>query len=183
MKTPFALTVRRMRTDDLDAVMATESQVQRFPWRRQQYEDALAAGYQAWVLVAPPRPAQPLPAPPVIAHAILMPVIDEVELLTLAVAANWQGQGLGRRWLNWLRLNAHQQGMQSMLLEVAAANTPAIRLYQGAGFQRIGERRAYYRSTDGQQDDAWVMRCDLGKLGACLAEAGSTTDEALHVID
>lgn len=238
-----------MRPDDLDQVAAIESAVQRFPWRRQQFRDALEAGYQAWVWLGPWRAAWPAPstdavhaaahtlsilqetgrhsltadpplvadrqhaatpvraqAPaqeePVIGHAILMPVVDEIELLSLAVAGDWQGQGLGRRCLRWLMAVAQGHGMQAMLLEVAAGNAPALRLYQGAGFTRIGERRAYYRSANGEQDDAWVMRRELDAWAAdmpkgknlpvgqssCPMEARSMRtcpimNEVRHVID
>lgn len=171
------LSVRRMCLADLPSVSSIESRVQRFPWRPGQFRDAIGAGYQAWVLL----PAQPDPADEgtpasILGYAILMPALDDIELLTLAVDARWQGQGVGRRWLDWLKGRARRTGMQSMLLEVAAGNEPALRLYAGAGFERIGKRRAYYRSSDGLQDDAWVMRCPLD-VAPCLME------EAIHVID
>ena len=97
----------------------------------------------------------------ILAYAILLPVVDEIELLTIAVAPAWQHQGLGRRCLHWLMERARLDGMQAMFLEVAAGNRPARRLYQQAGFQDIGQRRNYYRARSGKTDDAWVMRCPL----------------------
>lgn len=169
MSEDHRLSIRPMREGDLDAVSLIESAVQRFPWRRQQFQDAIQAGYQTWVLQAPPSDA-------IIAYGILMPVVDEVELLTLAVAAGWQGNRVGRRLLGWLQSRARAIGMQSMLLEVAAGNEAALNLYRRAGFERIGQRRGYYRAADGSRDDAWVMRCHL-------AEAGLPEGEAIHVLD
>ncbi|MDO4684037.1 MAG: ribosomal protein S18-alanine N-acetyltransferase [Lautropia sp.] len=169
MSEGYGLSIRPMRDADLDAVSLIESAVQRFPWRRQQFQDAIQAGYQAWVLLKPPSDA-------IIGYAILMPVVDEVELLTLAVAAGWQGNGVGGQLLGWLQSHARGTGMQSMLLEVAAGNEAALNLYRRAGFERIGQRRGYYRAADGSQDDAWVMRCRL-------AEAWVPAGEAIHVLD
>ena len=39
---------------------------------------------------------------------------------------------------------------KNMWLEVRASNTPAIRLYQNLGFDRIGQRDNYYRYHDAQ---------------------------------
>jgi ribosomal-protein-alanine N-acetyltransferase len=49
-----------------------------------------------------------------------------------------------------------------LVLEVAADNPNAIRLYKGFGFVRIGERQAYYARPDGRPASALVMARDLG---------------------
>ncbi len=46
-------------------------------------------------------------------------------------------------------------------LEVADSNAAAIRLYQGLGFTRIGERKGYYPEVNGRPATALVMRRDL----------------------
>lgn len=97
----------------------------------------------------------------ILAYAILLPVVDEIELLSIAVAPAWQRRGLGRQYLGWLMAQAHADGMQAMFLEVATGNQPALQLYRRAGFVSIGRRRNYYRAADGRCDDAWVMRCPL----------------------
>jgi ribosomal protein S18 acetylase RimI-like enzyme len=47
-----------------------------------------------------------------------------------------------------------------MLLEVRAANEPAIAFYRRAGFSQIGLRRGYYPATIGRED-ALVFDKDL----------------------
>ena len=99
---------------------------------------------------------------PLCGYAILMGVLDEWELLTLALARSHQGRGLGRQALEGLLAHAQQQGARCVFLEVAAGNAAARALYERAGFVTVGERRRYYRSRDGRTDDALVMRLDLG---------------------
>jgi ribosomal-protein-alanine N-acetyltransferase len=44
-----------------------------------------------------------------------------------------------------------------MILEVAADNPAALRLYEKLGFQKISERKGYYVRPDGQPATALVM--------------------------
>ena len=44
-------------------------------------------------------------------------------------------------------------GVATIHLEVRAGN-PAVRLYEAAGFAKVGERRSYYRGVDGRSYDA-----------------------------
>ena len=53
---------------------------------------------------------------------------------------------------------AHDQGATSLFLEVGVDNEPAIALYEGLGFERVGRRAGYYTRADGEIVDAIVMR-------------------------
>jgi ribosomal-protein-alanine N-acetyltransferase len=45
-------------------------------------------------------------------------------------------------------------------LEVRAGNAPAIALYEGEGFVRVGVRRGYYPAAGGRED-ALLLRLEL----------------------
>jgi ribosomal-protein-alanine acetyltransferase len=94
----------------------------------------------------------------IIGYAVLFVAADEAELANIAVIAEARGRGIGRRLLEAALDNASAAGAGAIYLEVRASNTPAQRLYEQAGFVRIGERRGYYRDPD---EDAWVMRRSL----------------------
>ena len=49
-----------------------------------------------------------------------------------------------------------------MVLEVAADNPAAIKLYNRLGFTKLSERKGYYARPDGQPATALVMARDLG---------------------
>jgi len=55
---------------------------------------------------------------------------------------------------------ARSDGATRMLLEVRAANEPAIAFYRRFGFSQIGLRRGYYPATIGRED-ALVFDKDL----------------------
>jgi len=87
-------------------------------------------------------------------------VMDESELLLLAVAPDHRRRGFGRALLHQFLDQARAEGVTRAHLEVRDGN-PAIEMYRGAGFTPIGRRRNYYRTSDGQQFDALTFALDL----------------------
>lgn len=80
----------------------------------------------------------------------------EAEILTLAVLPSARGQGLGRALLQAAAAHAALLGAANMFLEVGADNPTALALYAGLGFNRVGQRKAYYGTGD-----AWVLKAQL----------------------
>ena len=80
-------------------------------------------------------------------------VADELEILDVAVDVAARGRGHGATLLRELTMRAVERGARQAFLEVRATNQAAIRLYERAGFSRVGERRGYY--ADGE--DAWLF--------------------------
>jgi ribosomal-protein-alanine N-acetyltransferase len=78
----------------------------------------------------------------------------EYEIHTIGVDPAYQGQGIGRNLLMGL-LEFADGG--TIFLEVRTDNEPAINLYEGVGFVRMGLRRRYYRASGA---DAYTMRRD-----------------------
>lgn len=85
-------------------------------------------------------------------------VLDEAEILTLAVRPAARGAGLGGRLAGQGAVRAAQAGATRIFLEVAEDNAAARALYDRAGFRQIGRRRGYY---DGGRTDALVLERDL----------------------
>jgi ribosomal-protein-alanine N-acetyltransferase len=82
---------------------------------------------------------------------------SEAWINNLAVRRDRQRHGLGRIMLADLLDHARHEGATQVLLEVAADNGPAQRLYDTHGFHVIGVRRGYYQPSN---TDALVMRRD-----------------------
>ncbi|GGR84334.1 ribosomal-protein-alanine acetyltransferase [Micromonospora fulviviridis] len=80
---------------------------------------------------------------------------DEAWVQNIAVRRDAQRRGIGRLLLEALLAEAARQGVRSTLLEVAADNAPAQRLYATYGFEPIGVRRGYYQPSN---TDALVMQ-------------------------
>lgn len=80
-------------------------------------------------------------------------VLDEEELLLIAVVPEARRRGVGAALVEQLFATARQRGTTRIFLEMRRGN-PAIHLYQKFGFTPIGERRNYYRMANGERIDA-----------------------------
>lgn len=145
--------MRDMTLADIDAVCAIEQLVQPYPWSRGNFTDALGSGYRCVVDEVVGQ---------IMSYAVLMPVLDEAELLNIGVAAAQQRKGLGKAMLDAQMQWARTQNMQRIFLEVRVFNLPAIALYRAVGFIEIGMRRGYYQNAAGRED-AMAMACELNK--------------------
>lgn len=145
------MAMRAMTPEDLDAVFAIEQAVQSYPWTRGNFTDALENGYFCHVDEADGG---------IRGYAVLMPVMDEAELLNIGVAADRQRRGVGRAMLLEMLDMACGKNMIRVFLEVRASNTAALALYRSAGFVEFGLRKGYYRNAAGGED-AITMACRL----------------------
>ncbi|ASR44882.1 ribosomal-protein-alanine N-acetyltransferase [Xanthomonas citri pv. mangiferaeindicae] len=146
-----AATLRPMRDDDLDAVMAVELRAYPFPWTRGIFEDCLRAGYPAWVLHTDGD---------ILGYGVLSIAAGEAHVLNVCVDLHAQGRGLGRRLFRALVDTARRHGAQRVFLEVRPSNPHAIALYHDEGFNEIGRRPRYYPAHYGRED-AIVMAREL----------------------
>ncbi|MCZ7419058.1 MULTISPECIES: ribosomal protein S18-alanine N-acetyltransferase [unclassified Micromonospora] len=80
---------------------------------------------------------------------------DEAWVQNIAVRRNVQRRGIGRLLLEALLAETTRLRVRAVLLEVAADNAPAQRLYATYGFEPIGVRRGYYQPSN---TDALVMQ-------------------------
>ncbi len=88
-------------------------------------------------------------------------VVDEAEILTLAVRPAARRAGLGARLTQAAADIAARAGAISLFLEVAEDNAAARALYARLGFVETGRRRNYYEKTDGSRVDARLLALDL----------------------
>lgn len=87
---------------------------------------------------------------------LMRTVLDESELLLIAVSPDHQSRGIGQLLLDDFRTQAQSAGATRLHLEVRDGN-PAVSLYNRAGFHIVGRRRQYYRSANGDSYDALTM--------------------------
>ncbi len=142
-----ALILRQMTMDDIDATLQIEQSIYPYPWTRGNFTDALNSGYIGKVAELDNK---------MVGYAVLMPAEDEAHLLTIGIAAEHQGKGLGSELLRKILDLAQSLKMRRIILEVRPSNMPAIALYRKNGFRKIGLRRGYY-PADGGREDAIVM--------------------------
>ena len=84
----------------------------------------------------------------------MLAVLDEGNVLNIAVHPMYRRQGVGRALLNALIAKAGSQNLAFLTLEVRESNKAAISLYEKLGFTRVGIRRDYYERP---KEDAVLM--------------------------
>ena len=93
-----------------------------------------------------------------LAYALVWQILDEVELVAIATRPDRRRQGAARAVLLATLDAVREAGAVRVLLEVAASNGPALRLYEGLGFRVFNRRPGYYAATG---DDALEMELSL----------------------
>ena len=79
-----------------------------------------------------------------LAYITLYHIADELEIINIAVHPDARCRGLGGHLLDYALREEIKLGILAMFLEVRTSNTPAIKLYERAGFHLVGRRRGYY---------------------------------------
>ena len=90
----------------------------------------------------------------IVGYAGIMIIVDEAELLSIAVAPSYRKNGIGQLLIEFLLNIAKEQGAVRMLLEVRKSNENARNLYEKNGFCYLAERKGYYSNP---KEDAIIM--------------------------
>lgn len=88
-------------------------------------------------------------------------VLDEAEILTVALDAALRGRGHARPLLRRHLDALAARGVRRVHLEVDEDNAPALALYRRLGFRETGRRAAYYAKPDGTKATALTMTVEL----------------------
>ena len=138
--------IRLMQAADLNQVAQIENLVQTHPWSLQQFQESIRS-YQSTVIEH---------AGQVVGFCILQPVLDEANLLLMAIHPSQQGKGLGYQLLDASLAQLKNSPIQ-VFLEVRESNQAAIALYEKSGFHQIDLRKNYYPKPDGGREHAIIM--------------------------
>lgn len=82
-------------------------------------------------------------------------VLDQADVMNIAVAEAYRRQGIAERLVNALISELNARNVCALLLEVRASNLPAQKLYEKLGFQQVGRRPNYYTKP---KEDALILR-------------------------
>lgn len=141
---------------DLDDVMAIMDSAfdPRFGegWSRTQCRGMLGDA-NSWIIVDR-RDDRP------VGFALSRMIVDEAELLLIAVQPEYRGQGIGRNMLKEVARTAEARGAARLHLEVRDGNA-ASDLYSAVGFEKIGRRKDYYSGRNGERFDAITLALQL----------------------
>jgi [ribosomal protein S18]-alanine N-acetyltransferase len=146
-----SLFIRPLSADDLDQVVAVEVAAHSHPCSASVLESLLN------------RPSSRVLGlfrqQSLLGFAIISCVVDESELINIAIDPVCQGQGLGRHLLVQA-MDQLPESIRGMFLEVRQSNQAAIGLYESLDFIETGVRQNYY-PADGGREDAVLMARDF----------------------
>jgi len=144
------ITLRPMLPEDLPAVLEIEESSFSRPWSARHFLDEIGSpfGYPTVAVSADGTLA---------GYFCLKQVVDEAEILDVAVKGALRGAGIGRLLVESALADSRERGAAVVSLEVRVGNQEAIALYSRLGFREIGRRKGYY--DNGQ--DAIVMEYEF----------------------
>lgn len=132
-----------MTPADLEAVTDLTHRADPFGWTLRNFSDAHASGNTLTVLTVDGVTS---------GIAAVMHVLDESELLEIAVQPAMQGRGYGKALLAQAIALARRNGAVRMFLEVRESNARARKMYTSFGFEETGRRKNYYPTENGRED-------------------------------
>ena len=88
-------------------------------------------------------------------------VLDEAEILTVAIAPEARGKGYSIPLLERHLDELSRRAVRNVYLEVEEGNYPALALYRRFGFEETGRREGYYQKADGTRVAALTMTLGL----------------------
>lgn len=124
---------------DLDQVLAIEEACFPRGWSRNHFLAELASERASCVVAELDGR--------VAGYLCLTTLLDEAEILDVAVDPALQGRGIGAQLVQWACDEATRRGAVVLQLEVRATSRPAIALYEHFGFNQTGLRKAYYEEN------------------------------------
>ena len=151
---PLGLHIEPAQPRDADAVAKLHAQSFYRGWPRQDIESYIIDPETPTLVACDARRK-------LAGFAMLRILGDDVELMTIAVDPKFRGKGLGNALLKACFEDLLMTPVKRMVLEVAADNPAAIKLYQNFGFEKLSERKGYYARPDGQPATALVMARNL----------------------
>lgn len=138
--------IRLMQASDLNVVSKIENLVQSHPWSVNQFSESISS-HLATVIEQDQQ---------VVGFCILQPVLDEANLLLMAIDPSQQGKGLGFQLLDQSIALLKNDPVQ-IFLEVRESNKAAIALYEKSEFHQIDLRKNYYPKPEGGREHAIIM--------------------------
>lgn len=97
----------------------------------------------------------------VLGFVISRSVLDEAEVLTIAVSSEFRRNGVAAVMLDAHLSTLALKRVCRLFLEVDEGNVAARALYAKFGFVENGRREGYYRTADGRRATALILRKDV----------------------
>jgi len=139
--------IRAGSLDDVEAIYQLNKDAFSEYWSRTSLYSSLESGYDLLLCEL---------NGDIIAYLLSVTVLDEIQIMQIAVSEQYRRQGLASCMTDVLIASAID--MQCITLEVRVSNQAARTCYAQLGFQETGYRKHYYApNVSGYREDAVLM--------------------------
>lgn len=146
--------IRPLKQEDFPAVLKLETELFTSPWPEKEFQYELSENPFAHLLVDEEDGV-------IAGYCDWWQLYDQAQVANIAVAGEYQKQGIGSKLMERMIFEAVQAGCENLSLEVRVSNAGAIALYEKYEFIRANVRKNYY---DDPREDAYLMVKPLGGL-------------------
>jgi len=139
-----------MQSHDLTQVLSIEANAQASPWGRLSFEESLTKQHCCRIVQVSNKfesASANLERSEIVAYHVVCAIVDELHILNVVVAPQYQGLGLGHMLMDDIVKIGTKKGLTKIFLEVRASNQVAQDLYIKWQFNQIALRKEYYRPT------------------------------------
>ena len=138
--------IKKMEEHHLDAVLFIEQNSFTHPWSKSSFESELEKD-SSYSYIAVENDV-------VIGYAVMSTVLDQGDLLIIAVDENHRRKGVAKALFDKLCEKAKELSLAYITLEVRSSNISAIKLYESLSFEKVAVRKNYYSTPT---EDAVLM--------------------------
>ena len=129
------ITIAKMSREHLSEVASIEEMSFSLPWSLESLELMLTDQASALVALEDGR---------VLGYVGMMCVLDEGQIINVAVHPDARRRGVGRRLMEAAQTYAKERGIVFLSLEVRESNIAARSLYSSLGWEEQGIRKGFY---------------------------------------
>ena len=144
------MVVRQMTNEDVERVYQLSQECFSEPWSLESIQKEVSNPVASYFVAESDHQ--------IIGYGGLWHVLDEGDIINIAVNSQYRRQGIGQAILKKLLEEAEQKALCVLHLEVREGNEAAIHLYKKHGFEVIAVRKGYYHHP---LEDALIMECQL----------------------
>lgn len=139
--------IQMMDSKHVSQIAQLEKQCFSDPWSENSIATELTCPLSLWLVA--------LDGDSVVGYVGSQSVLDQADMMNIAVAETHRGRGIGVQLVESLIDALNKRGVRALLLEVRASNQPAQGLYEKLGFVQVGIRPNYYTKP---KEDALILR-------------------------
>ncbi|MCR4671776.1 MAG: ribosomal protein S18-alanine N-acetyltransferase [Lachnospiraceae bacterium] len=136
--------IRRMSEKDLTQAEEIGKSLNGESWSAKAFRDSMDRPEACFMVLAEEEDDRS----EVLGYCVGTHVLDEAEIVSVAVRPDLRGRGLGKELLGGYVSCLKDLGIHHVVLEVREGNVPARKLYEGAGFRSAGIRKNFYSQPD-----------------------------------